>query len=120
MYRFLTSTAAVALWSSAALAADIPVYEPPVDVPEAVVIYDWTGFYIGVQGGWKFGEDDYEVTGADTSFDVDGPMLGGHLGANWQTGFWVFGIEGDGEWADVDGDFTAGNGDEVGTAIEWQ
>ena len=120
MYRFLTSTAALALLSSAALAADIPVYEPPLDVPAAVVIYDWTGFYIGAQGGWKFGEDDYEVTGADTSFDVDGPMVGGHLGANWQSGYFVFGLEGDGEWADVDGDFTAGNGDEVGTAIEWQ
>lgn len=122
MSRFLTSVAGIAVMSSAALAADIPVYEPPVEVAPVMAHYDWSGFYIGAQGGWKFGEDDYEVGGApgDESFDVDGPMVGGHLGLNWQTGIWVFGLEGDGEWADVDGDFTAANGDEVGTSIDWQ
>jgi outer membrane immunogenic protein len=120
MLRLLASTAAVALFSTAAYSADFPLPEEPI--PEAVVVptYDWSGIYLGIQGGWKFGEDDYEVTGADTSFDVDGPMIGGHVGGNMQMGNFVFGVEGDGEWADVDGTFTAGNGDEVSTTIEWQ
>ena len=120
MLRLLASASAVALLSTAAYSADFPLPEEPI--PEAVVVpaYDWSGIYLGLQGGWKFGEDDYEVTGADTSFDVDGPMIGGHVGGNMQMGNFVFGVEGDGEWADVDGTFTAGNGDEVSTSIDWQ
>lgn len=120
MIRLLSAATALGLLSTAAYAADLPVYEPPPIEAPVPVGYDWNGFYLGIQGGWKFGEDDYEVTGADTSFDVDGPMVGGHLGYNFQSGMFLFGIEGDGEWADVEGTFTAGNGDEVGTDIDWQ
>jgi outer membrane immunogenic protein len=122
MTRFLASVAAVALLSSAAVAADLPLPMAPSEpAPVAVPGYDWSGIYVGVQGGWKFGEDDYFVTGfGDAGFDVDGPMVGGHLGGNFQTGMFVFGLEGDGEWADVSGTDTAPNGDEVSTDIEWQ
>jgi len=121
MVRLIIVVGAAVFLANAALAADIPAYEPPAEVLPAVTpVYDWSGVYLGLQGGWKFGEDDYEVTGADTSFDVDGPMVGGHLGANMAWGNFILGLEGDGEWADVTGDFAAGNGDEVGTSIDWQ
>jgi outer membrane immunogenic protein len=121
MLRILSSTAAAVLISSAAFAADLPMPEEPLPVVAPMAGYDWSGFYLGAQGGWKFGEDDYFIGGfGDAGFDVDGPMAGGHVGGNMQWNHFVFGVEGDGEWADVDGTFTAGNGDAVSTSIEWQ
>jgi opacity protein-like surface antigen len=44
-----------------------------------------------------------EVSTADGSYDVQGGLIGGTLGYNWQQGPWVFGIEGDYSWADISG-----------------
>ena len=120
MTRFLFSSAAAALLSGTALAADIPAYEPAPMIAPVPAAYDWTGLYLGLQAGWKFGDDDYTVTGADTSFDIDGWFAGGHIGGRYQWNWLVTGLEADLEWADVEGDFTAGNGDEVGTEINWE
>src|SRR5581483_10988624 len=35
--------------------------------------------------------------------DISGGLVGGRLGCNYQVNQWVFGIEGDGSWADVSG-----------------
>lgn len=35
--------------------------------------------------------------------DISGGLVGGTLGCNYQVNRWVFGIEGDGSWADVSG-----------------
>jgi outer membrane immunogenic protein len=39
----------------------------------------------------------------DGHYSVGGGLIGGTLGYNWQRGRWVFGIEGDYDWADVAG-----------------
>ena len=55
----------------------------------------WTGFYVGINGGAAF-------TDEDTSDNDDTVFVGGfHAGYNWQKhGAWVFGIEGDVNFAD--------------------
>jgi iron complex outermembrane recepter protein len=75
---------------------------------------DWTGIYLGFNAGYSFGGSDWtdSVTGGSTgSFGTSGFVFGGTLGANYQVGSLVFGIEGDGDGADASGfgTFTAAN-----------
>ena len=44
------------------------------------------------------------------SIDASGGLAGVTLGYNWQTGSWVWGLEGDLDWADIKGDTTCGAG----------
>ncbi len=46
---------------SAAIAADIPVKSPPVNAP-AVPVWTWSGFYLGIDGGYGLGSDDFTQT----------------------------------------------------------
>ena len=39
----------------------------------------------------------------DGHYGVDGALVGGTLGYNWQRGRWVFGVEGDDDWSSVRG-----------------
>jgi iron complex outermembrane recepter protein len=75
---------------------------------------DWTGIYVGFNAGYSFGGSDWtdSVTVSSTgSFGTSGFAFGGTLGANYQVGSLVFGVEGDGDWADASGfgTFTATN-----------
>jgi outer membrane immunogenic protein len=76
---------------------------PPMIAP----IYDWTGFYIGANGGWGQAHacwDLIDVTGvtfADGCRDASGGLVGGQIGYRWQAGGWVFGLEAQGDWADL-------------------
>jgi outer membrane immunogenic protein len=87
-------------------AADLPrrVAQPaaaPVYMP---VAYNWTGFYAGIAGGWGFGKSSWSNAAVSTGdFDVDGGLVGGTLGYNWQNGPTVFGIETDLSWSDISG-----------------
>lgn len=89
--------------SAADLAAKAP---PPVYVAP---IYDWTGFYIGANGGWGQSHNCWglvPVTGAVIAAgcsDRSGGLVGGQVGYRWQSGQFVFGLEGQGDWADLSG-----------------
>ena len=91
------AVAALALGSTTALAADLPVKAAP-----PVVIYDWTGFYLGVSGGGSFGGSNHvDPTGANLTADgmlVRGGLVGGTVGYNWQMSSLVLGFEGDLSW----------------------
>jgi outer membrane immunogenic protein len=84
-----------------AIAADIPapVYKAPVVAP--LPVYDWTGFYIGINGGYSWGRSatDYTITGLapfSTTQSMNGWVFGGQAGYNWQFNrSWVFGVEAD-------------------------
>jgi outer membrane immunogenic protein len=99
----LGSTALLALAVSApVMAADLPaapVYKAPALVP--LPVYDWTGFYVGVNGGYSWGKSatDYTVTGFapfSTSQSMNGWVFGGQAGYNWQFNRnWIFGLEAD-------------------------
>jgi outer membrane immunogenic protein len=108
MKKFLLATVGlVALLSmvAPASAADMAVKAPPpAPLP---VIYNWTGLYIGGNGGW--GEtrncwDFVPVAGgvlADGCRDRSGGVVGGQLGYRWQANQFVFGLEAQGDWADL-------------------
>jgi iron complex outermembrane recepter protein len=67
---------------------------------------NWTGVYLGINGGFTFGGGDWTdgVTGTSSdTFGTSGFVFGGTLGANYQAGPWVFGVEADGDWADSSG-----------------
>ena len=89
----------------AASAADMPVKAPYVKAPVAMV-YDWTGFYIGVNAGVGIGRDYTRMAiPAGPSWEASylnpqGGLGGGQIGYNWQSpntflGAIVFGVEAD-------------------------
>jgi outer membrane immunogenic protein len=96
----LAAVAAFAALTPAAFAADMPIGQAPVEamVPDRAS-FDWSGFYVGVFGGYGFGESD--VAGLGTS-DLEGALAGGTVGYNHQIGQWVVGIEADGGWSGID------------------
>jgi outer membrane immunogenic protein len=77
---------------------------PPVAIP---VLYDWTGFYIGLNGGWGQSHNCWDFltpAGAvvrDGCTDASGGVFGGQVGYRWQAANWVFGLEAQGDWADL-------------------
>jgi outer membrane immunogenic protein len=108
MKKFLLGTVGlVALGMAApAAAADMP-YKAPPPAPYVAPIYDWTGFYIGANGGWgqtRNCVNFVDVTGfvvADACREQSGGLAGGQIGYRWQSGQWVFGLEAQGDWADL-------------------
>jgi outer membrane immunogenic protein len=110
MKKFLLSTVglvALGMAAAPASAADLaarPVYtKAPVMVSPA---YDWSGFYIGANGGWGQNRDDRANVSTGValgSHDANGGTVGGQIGYRWQTAGWVFGLEAQGNWADFTG-----------------
>lgn len=86
-----------------ALAVDLPEPSLPPPLPDAV--YNWTGFYLGINGGFGTGNSNWSdgPVGATGSFPTSGYLIGGTVGVNYQIGQYVFGIEGDGDWTDFRG-----------------
>ena len=90
----------LALAAMPASAADLPrgaPYRAPVYAPQ----YNWTGFYLGINGGGGFGDSDWN--GFAVSNNPSGGMIGGTAGYNWQGAGspWVFGLEGDIDWTNI-------------------
>jgi outer membrane immunogenic protein len=92
--------------SAADLAARPYTKAPP---PMIAPIYDWTGFYIGANGGWGQSRNCWgivPVAGAvipDGCSDRSGGLIGGQIGYRWQANQFVFGLEAQGDWADLHG-----------------
>ncbi len=93
-----------------AFAADIPppVAPPPrapaVYVPTIAPIYNWSGIYIGVNGGFGFGQSQWTAGPLATDkFNINGGLVGGTLGANFQAGQFVFGVETDLDYSTIKG-----------------
>ena len=108
----IATTMALAFAGHSALAADMPVRRPP---QEAIVkappppIFDWSGFYVGLHGGYGWGRSQFDapIDGTGT-FDADGWLLGGLVGVNYQVGQTVFGLEADINWTDMNGSAACG------------
>ncbi len=110
MKKFLLGTVGLlALGMGApATAADMAA-RPYTKAPPPMVapIYDWTGFYIGGNGGWGQSHncwDVVDVTGvavASGCRERSGGLVGGQIGYRWQASQWVFGLEAQGDWADL-------------------
>jgi outer membrane immunogenic protein len=106
----LAAVSLVALSATApAMAADLAA-RPYTKAPAMVAtIYDWSGFYIGINGGGGSSHAtwDFVGVGREGSHDATGGTVGGQVGYRWQSGQWVFGVEGQGNWADFSGDNTS-------------
>ena len=103
MKRFVVASLGfLALAAMPASAADLPrgsTYRAPAYAAQ----YNWTGFYLGINGGGGFGDSSWN--GFAVSNSPTGGMIGGTAGYNWQGAGspWVFGLEGDIDWSSVSG-----------------
>ncbi len=114
-YLFGASAAVVpSLGVSAAFAADAVVSQEYAPVAPAAV-YDWSGPYLGVQLGYGAGRASSNIVGPiDLSVNVDGFVAGGYAGWNFQNGNFVYGLETDFNYSDVN---KSEAGNEVG--FDW-
>ena len=106
MIKKLILATALTLAATTSMAADV-VYEEPSAPVVYTPSFTWTGFNVGVQGG--YGWNDLDATdGTDSAtIGADGGILGGFVGYNHQfDNNWVLGIEGDfeGNWAEETAD----------------
>ena len=102
MKRILAGAVLVAT-TIGAQAADLPM-RTYSKAPAMAAVYDWTGFYVGVNAGGGLGRNRSDLTVPFTSFDTTylsptGGLGGAQIGFNWQTNSFlgpiVFGIEAD-------------------------
>lgn len=134
MKRILFATVASAAlgMGGAALAADVPARAPVYKAPPvaAPIVYNWTGIYVGIQGGWAWAN--VSGTGTDLagtfpgsySYRPDGLVGGGHVGFNYQfPSNVVVGLEADIEASGIDGSGnylnTVGTAYTHSTDIDW-
>ncbi len=89
---FLTSTilgaTAMLALASGASAADLPRKSAPQQFVQPLPIFTWTGFYVGINGGYLFDTGGSRQSG-------EGFSIGGTVGYNYQIGNIVVGLEGD-------------------------
>jgi outer membrane immunogenic protein len=105
MKRFAIA-ALISLAATSAFAADMAVKAPPPPPPPPVT--NWSGFYIGGNAGWGWGDTNQTDLFNTTTgqFGTSGGLGGVTYGANWQIGRFVIGFEGDFDAASINGTFT--------------
>ncbi len=107
--------------------------QPPAPVPAPV--FSWTGFYVGVNGGYSWGHgtlDYYEPEfgccalppALSTTHKMNGGVAGIQGGYNLQAGSWVVGVETDLDWTGQKGHSTYPGGFEgvtlsVQSKLDW-
>ena len=98
--------------TGAASAADLPARTYTKAPPVAAPIYNWTGFYVGLNGGGGSSHECLTIisSGGVPVFPASqgchtatGGMAGGQVGYRWQSANWVFGVEAQGDWANLTG-----------------
>jgi outer membrane immunogenic protein len=100
-------------FAGAASAADLAARTYTKAPAMAAPIYNWTGCYVGIEGGGNWGRagttavtapnpavDGLPITNA---YHPSGGLAGGTVGCNYQVTDWVVGIEGDVSWTDTRG-----------------
>jgi len=110
MKKFLLATVAMVAFAGSASAADLAA-RPYTKAPAMIAaVYDWSGFYIGANGGYGSSRKCWDnittagvLVAADGCHDATGGVVGGQVGYRWQAGTWVFGLEAQGDWADLKG-----------------
>jgi outer membrane immunogenic protein len=101
-----------------AFAADLPARAPAYTKAAAIVdpIYNWSGFYIGLNAAGGSNHNCLDLNGvlgiaipsvAEGCQNASGALAGGQVGYRWQMTNWVFGLEAEGDWADLKGSNTS-------------
>lgn len=112
MKKFFVALAAV-ITAGAANAADLP-RAPIYKAAPAPAAISWTGFYLGANGGGGWGRGCWTFIGTVPAVGLPAPLdegcnspsggiIGGQVGYNWQAGPMVFGLEAQGNWANLRG-----------------
>lgn len=81
-----------------------PLYGKAPQLVEAM-IYDWSGYYVGLNGGFGSSANCWDFNGGtpEGCHDATGGTVGGQIGYRRQTGQIVLGVEGQGNWAGLTG-----------------
>ncbi len=130
MKKILLSSVALLGLTAGAFAADLPSRRAPAPYV-AVPVFTWTGFYVGVNAGYGFSDNNDNGLGTFQSFGAgeiaglpryvgtvttpnssngrDGFVGGGQIGYNYQIGNFVIGVEADIQYADLGGGRRSGN-----------
>jgi outer membrane immunogenic protein len=117
MKTLVLAASLVVFGTTAASAADLaPRYYKAPPPPMVSPMYDWSGFYAGINGGWGTSHNCWTRTAtagaailpvSEGCHDASGGTVGGQIGYRWQAGPWVFGLEAQGNWADFSGSNTS-------------
>ena len=116
MKKLAIAASILAFSSAAASAADLAPRYYKAPPPVMAAVYDWSGFYIGANGGWGSSHNCWTRTAtagvailpiSEGCHDSSGGTVGGQVGYRWQATNWVFGLEAQGNWADSSGSNTS-------------
>ena len=109
-FRILGAALSTMLLCATAHAADLPQAQPYKAAPvPAPMMYNWSGFYIGANAGYGWSGQCIDVTAvnglpgvfAEGCKNAGGGLIGGQAGYRWQAGQFVFGLEAQGDWANI-------------------
>lgn len=112
------------------MAADLPA-PPPAPAPEVMPAFSWDGPYVGASIGGAWGSETDDLSGTTLeqptadAFDLSGFTAGVYAGENWTSDNFLFGIEGDLNYASLNGnhDFAYDPESDIGNlslSTDWQ
>lgn len=126
MKRILLAGAFALTAVTCAFAADLPPPAPPPPrapaayIPAPAPVYNWSGLYAGLNGGYGFGTSNWTAfLTSSGNFSPTGWIVGGTLGGNYQIGEFVFGAETDLDFSTIKGNTPAAFCVPCGTANDW-
>ena len=108
-----TGLALLAGFGGTAIAADMARPMVTKAAPMVPAGPSWTGFFVGGQGGYAWGNQDFTLTGVApgvVSSDPSGAFGGVIYGTNYQFGQWVLGTISDFSFADISSSGTVAGG----------
>jgi outer membrane immunogenic protein len=110
--KLLSIAAVASIAVTSANAADMAA-RTYTKAPPMVSIYNWSGFYAGINGGGGSAHTCWDITNnagvvvnppiAEGCHNATGGTAGGQIGYRWQATNWVFGLEAQGNWANFKG-----------------
>jgi outer membrane immunogenic protein len=123
--KSIACIAALFAFGTANATAEEMAVPPSQFITAAVPYLAWTGFYVGINGGYAWGNSSVAFTPIDPAavagtcggggapkgqcinsvdFRRDGAVAGGQFGFNWQVNsHWLIGAEADYQWSNLDG-----------------
>ena len=128
MKKSIACIAALLAFGMAGATAEEMAVPPSQFITAAVPYLAWTGLYVGINGGFAWGNSSVAFTANDAAalagtcggggapgapkgqcinsvdFRRDGAVAGGQFGYNWQVNsHWLVGAEADYQWSNLDG-----------------
>lgn len=118
MKHLLLSSATLAVISAPAFAADAVMYDPAPTAPVVTSVYNWSGAYIGIQGGYVWTDLEFPAAFGVADEEFNGGTLGAYVGLNAQNGNLVYGVEADINYSWNENEYLVG-GIPVDVGTDW-